>query len=66
MGADSPSCKPSALRQLAQIRGAGLVGREEGLQRQLGHIFVIGQALLVLLFIELELMGLKRSEPVVA
>jgi len=31
----------------------------------LGHIFVIGQALLVLLFIELELMGLKRSEPVV-
>ena len=31
----------------------------------LGHVFVIGQALLVLLFIELELMGLKRSEPVV-
>lgn len=32
----------------------------------LGHVFVIGQALLVLLFIELELMGLKRSEPVAA
>lgn len=66
MGADSPSCKPSALRQLAQILGAGLVGREEGLQRQLDRVFVIGQALLVLLFIELELMGLKRSEPVAA
>jgi hypothetical protein len=65
MGVDSPSCKPSALRQLAQIRGAGLVGREEGFQRLLDHVFVIGQAL-VLLFIERELMGLKRSEPVVA
>lgn len=32
----------------------------------LGHVFVIGQALLVLLFLELELMGLKRSEPVAA
>jgi hypothetical protein len=32
----------------------------------LGHIFVIGQALLVLLFLELELVGLKRSESVVA
>lgn len=32
----------------------------------LGHIFVIGQALLVLLFLELELIGLKRSEPVPA
>ncbi len=31
----------------------------------LGHVFVIGQALVVLLFLELELMGLKRSEPVV-
>ncbi|XQE66980.1 hypothetical protein ACOAPY_20445 [Pseudomonas sp. P3C3] len=66
MGVDSPSCKPSALRQRAQISGAGLVGRKEGLQRQLGHIFVIGQALLVLLFFEPELMGLKRSEPVVS
>lgn len=27
----------------------------------LGHVFVIGQALVVLLFLELELMGLKRS-----
>ena len=66
MGADSPSCKPSALRQLPQTLGAGLVGGEEGFQRQLGHIFVISQALLVLLFIELELIGLRRSEPVVA
>ncbi|MBB1518752.1 hypothetical protein [Aquipseudomonas guryensis] len=32
----------------------------------LGHFFVIAQALVVLLFIELELLGLKRSEPVVA
>jgi hypothetical protein len=32
----------------------------------LGHVFVIAQALVVLLFIELELLGLKRSEPVVA
>jgi hypothetical protein len=65
MGADSPSCKPSALRQLAQISGAGLVGGEECFQRQLDHVFVIGQAL-VLLFIERELVGLKRSEPVAA
>ena len=28
----------------------------------LGHVFVIAQALVVLLFIELELVGLKRSE----
>jgi hypothetical protein len=32
----------------------------------LGHVFVIGQALVVLLFLELELIGLKRSEPVLA
>ena len=32
----------------------------------LGQIFVIGQAALVLLFLELELIGLKRSEPVLA
>ncbi|MFG0382604.1 hypothetical protein ACF8C6_16825 [Pseudomonas sp. zbq_18] len=32
----------------------------------LGLVFVIGQALLVLLFIELEWMGLKRSEPALA
>lgn len=32
----------------------------------LGHVFVIGQALVVLLFLELELMGLKRSEPLAA
>jgi hypothetical protein len=32
----------------------------------LGHVFVIGQALVVLLFLELELVGLKRSEPVLA
>ncbi|MEE1948009.1 hypothetical protein V0R48_03425 [Pseudomonas alcaligenes] len=64
MVADSPSCKPSALRQLPQILGAGLVGGEECFQRLLDHVFVSGQALLVPLFIELELMGLKRSEPV--
>ncbi|WP_137973763.1 hypothetical protein [Pseudomonas sp. F(2018)] len=32
----------------------------------LGQVFVIGQAALVLLFLELELIGLKRSEPVLA
>ena len=32
----------------------------------LGQVFVVGQALLVLLFLELELMGLKRSEPLAA
>ena len=48
------------------MRPGLLVGGEEGFQRQLGHVFVIGQALLVLLFIELELMGLRRSEPVAA
>jgi hypothetical protein len=32
----------------------------------LGQFFVIGQALVVLLFIELELMGLKRTEPLAA
>jgi hypothetical protein len=32
----------------------------------LGQVFVIGQALLVLLFLELELVGLKRSEPLLA
>lgn len=32
----------------------------------LGHVFVIAQAMVVLLFIELELAGLKRSEPVLA
>lgn len=32
----------------------------------LGYAFVIGQALVVLLFIELELMGLKRSGPLLA
>ena len=32
----------------------------------LGHVFVIGQALAVLLFLELELVGLKRSEPLAA
>ena len=32
----------------------------------LGQVFVIGQAALVLLFLELELIGLKRSEPVLS
>ncbi len=32
----------------------------------LGHAFVIAQALVVVLFIELELLGLKRSEPLPA
>ncbi|WP_289538681.1 hypothetical protein [Pseudomonas sp. SO81] len=32
----------------------------------LGQVFVIGQAALVLLLLELELIGLKRSEPVLA
>lgn len=32
----------------------------------LGQVFVISQALVVLLFLELELMGLKRSEPLAA
>jgi hypothetical protein len=32
----------------------------------LGQVFIIGQAALVLLFLELELIGLKRSEPVLA
>ncbi|MDX5372795.1 MAG: hypothetical protein LPK18_10205 [Pseudomonadaceae bacterium] len=32
----------------------------------LGQVFVIGQALLVLLFLELEWVGLKRSEPALA
>ncbi|MBD9413255.1 hypothetical protein IB234_01680 [Pseudomonas sp. PDM16] len=32
----------------------------------LGQVFVVTQAALVLLFLELELLGMKRSEPVLA
>lgn len=32
----------------------------------LGQVFIIGQAALVLLFLELEWLGLKRSEPLAA
>lgn len=32
----------------------------------IGQVFIVTQAALVLLFLELELLGMKRSEPVLA